>query len=223
MSIGTIVNGYKNGILLAYIADKIPGIHLRKLLKIIYLMDEYFMKVRGFPLTWFEYFAWEKGPVALDVYNIKNGAFEKFVKYYRTDVDKTIINLIPNISELLEATFSKKELGIIDKLIFLYKDHTADELSDITHIKDSLWSKVVDANGIVFDRDHRVSNCRIYLETLFSKDDWRLAKYRDALWSMEFEAKLSSDSNPEHKIQLHVVLPSEKEEYRSKVYSPAIP
>lgn len=75
MSLGITVNKEKNGLLMAYIAEQINGVTLRKLLKITYLIDEKFMKQRGFPLTWFDYYAWEKGPVAPEVYEIKNGAF----------------------------------------------------------------------------------------------------------------------------------------------------
>ena len=78
-SLGTTTNYHKNGVLLAYISNKIPNIHLRKLLKIIYLIDEYFMAMRGFPLTWFDYYAWAKGPVAPEVYAVKNNAFHEFV------------------------------------------------------------------------------------------------------------------------------------------------
>ena len=55
MSLGISVNKDKNGALLAYIAEKNPNIHLRKLLKMVYLIDEKFMELRGFPLTWFNY------------------------------------------------------------------------------------------------------------------------------------------------------------------------
>ena len=75
MSYGISVNKERNGALLAYIAKNVPYINLRKLLKIIYLIDEKFMELRGFPLTWFDYYAWAKGPVAPEVYDIKNGAF----------------------------------------------------------------------------------------------------------------------------------------------------
>ena len=67
MSLGITANREKNGALLAYIASNIPGINLRKLLKVVYLIDEQFMKLRGFPLTWFDYYAWAKGPVAPEV------------------------------------------------------------------------------------------------------------------------------------------------------------
>jgi len=223
MSLGITVNKDKNGILLAYIANKVPNIHLRKLLKIIYLMDEHFMKMRGFPLTWFDYYAWAKGPVAPEVYEIKNGAFGDFVSYHRSENEKRIVNLVSDVSVRVKDLFSESETIEIDKLIETYRACSADELSDITHVKDSIWSKVVADNQLVFDENNKTSDCQIKLENLFAHQDWRVETYEDARWSMEFQAQLSSNRNPKHRIQLQVVLPSERAQYGIPVYSPAIP
>ncbi len=223
MSLGITVNKDKNGLLLAYLADNIPDMHLRKLLKIIYLMDEHFMKMRGFPLTWFDYFAWAKGPVAPEVYDIKNGAFGDFVSYYRSENEKRIVNLVSDVSVRVRDSFSESEISEIDKLIETYRACSADELSDLTHMRDSIWSKVVADNQLVFNEDNKTSDCQIKLEELYAHQDWRADSYEDARWSMEFQAQLSSNRNPNHRIQLQVVSPSEREQYRIPVYSPAIP
>ncbi|MDE6654361.1 MAG: SocA family protein, partial [Muribaculaceae bacterium] len=62
MSLGITANRIKTGALLAYIANKVPNINMRKMLKIVYLIDERFMQLRGFPFTWLDYYVWEKGP-----------------------------------------------------------------------------------------------------------------------------------------------------------------
>ncbi|MDE7338310.1 MAG: SocA family protein [Bacteroidales bacterium] len=100
------IQNTKNGMLLAYIANRVPDIHLRKLLKIVYLIDEFFVKKRGYPLTWFTYYAWAKGPVAREVYNVKNGNFREFVtarKERQTGEEKSkwIVNTTnPNLSKI---------------------------------------------------------------------------------------------------------------------------
>ena len=223
VSLGTSVNKNKNGLLLAYIADSIPNIHLRKLLKIIYLIDEHFMKMRGFPLTWFDYYAWAKGPVAPEVYDIKNGEFGEFVSYLRAGDEKRIVNLVPDVADHINYAFCLSEKIAIDELIETYKSCSADELSDLTHKEDSMWSKAVNDNQLVFDEKNKTSNCRINFEEMFVYPDWRIGTYADARWSMELQAKLSSNKNPNHRIQLKVVTPSEREEYTIPVYSPAIP
>lgn len=223
VSLGISVNRDKNGMLLAYIANNIPNIHLRKLLKIIYLIDEHFMKMRGFPLTWFDYYAWAKGPVAPEVYEIKNGAFGEFVSYHRSVNEKRIVNLVSDVTGRIKDVFSESETIEIDKLIETYRTCTADELSDLTHVEDSIWSKVVADNQLVFDENTKTSDCQIKFEDLFKHKDWRLGIYEDARWSMEFQAQLSSNRNPNHRIQLQVISPSEREKYSIPVYVPAIP
>lgn len=76
---GLRVNTNRVGALLEYICSLMPHIHLRKLLKVVYLVDEKSVKMRAIPLTWLDYYAWKKGPVAPLVYDVKNGEFSDFV------------------------------------------------------------------------------------------------------------------------------------------------
>ena len=226
MSIGISVNREKNGILLAYIAGRIPNVHLRKLLKIVYLIDEHFMKGRGFPLTWFDYYAWAKGPVAPEVYDIKNGAFGEFVASHRSLDDKCVVNSVCDANKVasgIMSSFSEYEITEIDKLISDYGALTAYELSDLTHQNDSVWTKVVSDNGLIFDKENTRSNLKINFKMLFAADDSRIDTYGDAIWNMELQARLLSNRNPQNNIQLQVISPSEREKYVISGYSPVIP
>ena len=193
MSLGVTVNYHKNGVLLAYIANKMPNIRLRKLLKIIYLMDEHFMRMRGFPLTWFDYYAWAKGPVAPEVYAVKENAFSEFVTLKRDENDKCVINSVQPHEFLIYkemGEFSQDEISTIDRLLTDFKDKSADELTDLTHVQDSLWSKVVADNHISFD-EKKTSDRQIPLTMLFDEGDYRLDVFDDAQWNMEFQAMLN--------------------------------
>ena len=46
--------------------------------------------------------------------------------------------------------YSQYEKEIIDSVIDEYSTKTADELSDITHQKNSLWSKIVEKQKVTF-------------------------------------------------------------------------
>lgn len=187
MSFGSTVNKEKNGALLAYIAEKSPGIHLRKLLKIVYLIDEKFMEKRGFPLTWFNYLAWEKGPVAPEVYALKDGAFSAYVKCQKNEEGSNIV--IPSLKHdyLIDKqmeVYSLYEKGIIDSVIEEYGEMTADELSDITHQRNSLWTKIVAEQKIVFVKGK--SNVEIPLSRLNEGNEEKAAIYDEALDYMQF-------------------------------------
>lgn len=224
MSLGTTANLRKNGILLAYIAGKIPGIHLRKLLKVVYLIDERFMAMRGFPLTWFDYYAWAKGPVAPEVYAIKEGAFADFVSSKHDSNGKRTVNPAVMVSLAdSESPFSNSEISEINRMLNMFKDMTADELSDITHIPTSPWSRVVADNHLTFDETSGKSDCPIPLTMLFAADDPRQKTYDDAKWEMELQARLNASRKPGRHIRLEIVSPSEREQLQNPAYTPVIP
>ena len=187
MSLGNTVNKEKNGALLAYVAENVPGINLRKLLKIIYLLDEDFIERRGFPLTWFNYLAWEKGPVAPDVYAVKRGAFHEFVECKKNQDGKYIITPVLQHDYLITKqmeVFSLYEKEIIDGVLSQYKDKTADELTELTHQDNSLWSKIVDEQQVHFIDGK--SDVEIPLERLIEGQADKKAVYEDALDYMQF-------------------------------------
>lgn len=189
-------------------------------------MDEHFMKMRGFPLTWFDYYAWAKGPVAPEVYAIKNGSFSRYVSSHLTKEKKRAINSVIDQSYVLaqmNLSFSKNEITEIDRLIDAYKNKNADELSDLTHVEGSVWSRAVVENNLQFDENNGKSDCKIDLSVLFREEDWRRKLYEDARKIMELQKQLSSNRNPGNKIELHIVTPSEREKYLIPSYSPAIP
>lgn len=184
MSLGITVNKEKNGLLMAYIAEQINGVTLRKLLKITYLIDEKFMKQRGFPLTWFDYYAWEKGPVAPEVYEIKNGAFHDFVRCRKNGNGSNVVESLSMNNCGKMDLFSQYELSLVDEVISQYKDKSADELSEITHRCNSLWSKVVAENDILFVDGK--SDVVISLQRLNEGDSAKEETYDEALDYMQF-------------------------------------
>lgn len=186
-SIAILAGKSKIGNLLAYLSTRIPDVPMRKMLKLIYLIDEDSVRKRGLPITWLTYKAWAKGPVAEDVFNAKDtNVFDSFVKIIESADGK--IRFIPTIqSDMTE--FSKVEKGIIDDIISRFGNKSSDELTDMTHMQDSLWSKVVRDNDIRFDKEHRTSDIVVKLEELLDPEG--LATYNDAKESMEFQAALN--------------------------------
>jgi len=192
MSLGVTANEWKNGALLAYIAKNIPGINLRKLLKILYLIDEKFMKLRGFPLTWFDYYAWAKGPVAPEVYAVKDGAFPKYVVCHKDTKGKDIVEpVLQNDYHVFKQMdeFSPYEIEGVDDVILEYANSTADELSALTHEEDSLWSRIVRENHVKFIDGK--SSVLIPLKLLNGDAEDKNETYEDARWNMSFQAALN--------------------------------
>lgn len=187
MSLGLTANKKRNGALLAYIAKNIPGINLRKLLKIVYLIDEKFMELRGFPLTWFNYYAWAKGPVAPEVYDVKNGAFSEYVTCHKNEEGKNIVDsVLSHKYHVLKQMdiYSPYEMGVIDDIMYKYENCTADELSELTHVETSLWSQIVKEQNVQFIDGK--SDVLIPLQRMNGGDTDKEDTYEEALEYMQF-------------------------------------
>lgn len=186
-SIAIMAGKARIGNLLAYLSTRIPCIPMRKMLKLIYIIDEESIRARCLPITWLTYKAWAKGPVAEDVFDAKEThVFDSFVKIVTSQDGKLLF--IPVVQADM-AEFSKVEQSIVDDIIARFGDKSSNELTDITHEPDSLWSIVVRENDIIFDENHKKSDIVVKLEELLDIEG--LATYNDAKESMEFQAALN--------------------------------
>lgn len=160
----------------------IPNINLRKLIKLVYLIDETSVMSRGLSVTWLDYYVWEKGPVAPSIYDIKSAdgnRFSTYVSSHRNKEDKVIVT--PNISKADSSLqFSKKELRLIDSVIARYGCLSADELSEVTHRVGGLW----DIAKKKYHPDFRLSNGRsdikLNMEDLIQGDEEKTSIYEEA-------------------------------------------
>lgn len=191
MSLGITSNNEKVGALLAYICVRIPDMPLRKLLKILYLIDEESVRLRAIPVTWLEYHAWEKGPVAHEVYEVKNGAFADYLRCEKQVDGKWHVNARVQHAYQLEKDMLKMsqwEKELVERIIERCKDLSADQLTDETHTPDSLWSKTVAENGIDFSKEAKTDYV-VDLNRL--NDEEGAAVYEDAMDCMRMQAFLN--------------------------------
>ncbi len=191
MSLGITSNKEKVEALLAYLCVRIPDMQLRKLLKILYLIDEESVRLRAIPVTWLEYHAWAKGPVAYEVYDVKNGAFADCIRCEKKVDGKWHVNALVQHAYLLDndlKKFSQWEMTLIDKIIERCKNLSADQLTDETHTPDSLWSQTVAEKGIDFTNNQK-SEFVVDLNRL--NDESGAATYEDAMDCMQMQAFLN--------------------------------
>ncbi len=194
MSIGLKANKEKIGSLLEYVSYKIPNIELRKLLKIIYLVDEESVKRRAFPITWLDYYAWEKGPVAPEVYDIKNGAFPEYVNCTKNDSGKWIVNSVSQAEYPIARNMkvmSENERTLINSVLDKYGNFSSDELTEVTHKMDTLWSRTVSQNNICF-ADSAKSDVLIDLNILNEGNEENQEVFEEAFDAVQIQAFLNS-------------------------------
>ena len=148
----------KIGNCLIYFCQK-KNIPLSTALKLLFLTDETSVKKSGVPITWLEYNACERGPVACDIYFEVNRLANKEIKdkkltlndYVDTsiieEVDSRHVRISPK-KEFDDSEFSDYDIEILEEVLNKYGDMSANKLSSITHRKNSLWDKVRVANNL---------------------------------------------------------------------------
>ena len=174
------MNKNKIGSLLAYISFAIPEINLRKLIKIVYLIDERSVVTRGLSVTWLEYYVWEKVPVAPCIYDIKNkgGEFARYITAEKNEEEKYIVQpVISRQASMMQ--FSAKELLLIDSILDEYGHFSADELTEITHCAGGLWDKAKKTHRLNFEHQKK-TDVRIELSDLIMEDEDKMGVYEDA-------------------------------------------
>lgn len=195
MSLGISVNEAKVGALVAYLSFLMPDIQLRKLLKLVYLIDEESVRQRAIPVTWLDYYAWEKGPVAPEVYAVKDGAFSRYVSCEKKTDGKWHVNSVRAKDCLFRKDineFSEWEKHLIDHVVEKYGSMDSDSLTEETHQTDSLWSQVVRENRIDFESCSK-SDCEIDLNRL-NVDDSAKMVFEEAQDAMYMQSLINSNS-----------------------------
>ncbi len=176
------MNIKKIGNLLAYITTEIPNISVRKMIKLVYLIDEQSVSKRNIPVTWLTYFVWEKGPVAPCIYEIKENdknLFSEYVDVTRDEHDKMVITALKT-KEKASLSFSENELKLIDNILLEYGNRSADALSEHTHKKNSLWSLAKLKFKPDFVANKGKTDIAIDLRELLTTEEEKLEIYDDA-------------------------------------------
>lgn len=188
MCLGIAVNKDKIGNLLALLATRLKPLYQTKMIKMVYLIDELKVKDNGVPLTWLDYKVWQFGPVAPELYYLRdnNTVFSNYVGAVR-DSNGTLI--VPK-QEFNKSKFSARDMRIIEEAIRLYGNMNAEELVDLTHGEGSLWSITKDENNIDFSSQiANTSNISMNLSRLID-DDEKLDNYYGAKDTMMFKSEL---------------------------------
>lgn len=146
-----IYNKKKLSNLFVYLSSNIENLHLTKLIKLTYIIDEFSMTETGTPVTWLNYKVWKKGPVPEKIYfNIIHEYGSEFSEYIEAIPSKNYKNGYKIISKTIfdDSEFSDYEMELMDRVINEFGQFTSDELIDFLHKKDSLWYKMVVEKGL---------------------------------------------------------------------------
>jgi uncharacterized phage-associated protein len=163
-----------------YFAEKIPHISKTKLIKLLYLLEEFYVKKFNIPFLDIDFEVWQAGPVNRETYIelsdkplILKGYIEKY-----SEGDNTHIKPIKKFSD---DEFSDNEIEMMDFIVTHFKDKSAKELVDYVHRPGSAWYNIAKQTGLLaLFESHLINSSdeKINFE-FFCQSDEGITQYRE--------------------------------------------
>ena len=138
----------KIGNTIIYIAQQVKPLSKTKLLKLLFLMEEYSVKRFHTPFLGMAFEVWQAGPVLRDIF-IDLSETPVLLDGYITKIHKKGKTYIEQATAFDDSEFSDNDMIVMDDIIKKYKNMTAKQLVDITHRKEGLWYKTAEQNNLL--------------------------------------------------------------------------
>lgn len=138
----------KIGNAIIYLAERIPDLSKTKLLKLLYLLEETFVKKYQLPFLNLEFEVWQAGPVARDLF-IDLSDEPNLLKDCIRIKKKSDGTYIKPISKFSDDEFSDNEIEMLDLIIEHFGSKTALELVKRTHQKSSNWYAIAKSKELL--------------------------------------------------------------------------
>jgi len=185
------INKLGNGLI--YLIEKMGFLPKTSLLKLVYILDEYSVKKRGFPMFNLQYEIWKYGPVCQDLYIEFNDGASLLKDYIKSEVVDNAILVTP-ISTFNDDEFSDSDIAIFDEIVTTFSDKNTTYLVDYTHQKNSLWHITAKKYGVLealLNEEINATDFKIDFADLVAHDENKLAFYNDHLEFLNFTASLN--------------------------------
>lgn len=141
--------------------------NLTKVLKLLYLLDFQHFKETGYPSINLVYYTWPHGPVPKDFYEeVKDGNVpEDFAgkcviipsDRWEQDFPGRSEYIFKSIKEPDMNVFSPHEIRIIKSLCEIYRDATATQMKEVTHLPKQPWDTTKNEKGLYQYIDYLLS------------------------------------------------------------------
>ncbi|NBW27294.1 MAG: DUF4065 domain-containing protein [Flavobacteriaceae bacterium] len=169
----------KLGNTIIYLADRIDDLSKTKLLKILYLLDEFSIKEFGLPFLNLKYEVWQLGPVAQDIFIDLSDEPIILKDYIKINTFENK-RYIQSKKEFSDDEFSDNELNLLDKLTQTVKNEPAYVLINFTHKKDSLWYNTASRHNLLEMFEMGIknsSNIELNFEEIIQNEPIKLSIY----------------------------------------------
>ena len=148
-----------------YFCDNTKRLNTTKLLKLLYFLDFTHFKQTGYPSLGFEYSAWKFGPVPIGFYEeIKDGKVPSDFADKMAVIPQDWGPEYPDRKQFVYKTkaktksdtsiFTPREIKILKLLCDIYRDATANQMSEVTHLHKEPWDVTVRTKGYLAPIDY---------------------------------------------------------------------
>lgn len=153
----------KIGHLLVYITDKLGATSKTKLLKLVYIIEEEYIKKAGVSLTPLSFTHLPLGPVSTFINNQISKNRTPLNQYVHIEREGTLRSITPKI-QFVDDEFSEFDLEIIDSVLNKFGKLSATELISYTHREGSIWKKMQDQFSGTPPNGHKTFDMSLLLE-----------------------------------------------------------
>jgi uncharacterized phage-associated protein len=184
----------KIGNTIVYLAQHIPNLSKTKLLKLLYLLDEASVKEFAVPFLNLEYYVWQAGPVATEIFGeisqeSESSILDQFLRLRFQEINQRFAVFIEPKKDFDDSEFSDNDVEILEKFCQKFRDITAEQLVEITHRKNTLWYQIALKNNLLRDFETKrktTSNYKIDLSELLNDVPEKKAFYQEQLSFIDF-------------------------------------
>lgn len=139
----------KVGHALIYLSQHTRNPGKTKLLKLLYLLDEFSVKRRGFPMFGLTYKVWQLGPVCEEIFiDLSDGGF-LLEDYVAVKYDEKGRSTVVAKQAFDDGEFSANDLQLLEEVAGKFANSTAKTLIGITHRESSLWYRMAKEKGLL--------------------------------------------------------------------------
>ena len=136
----------KIGNAMIFLSKAIPGLSKTKMLKLLYLLDEFSISRSGIPFFNLQYKVWRLGPVAQEIFVELSDKLIKFEKYI--DVESNGGTYIRPKSDFCDDEFSDNDLELLKEFSAKFKSAAARDLIEYTHKPNTPWRSAAEEYGV---------------------------------------------------------------------------
>jgi len=120
-----------------------------KLMKLMYHYDFFHFRETGRSVTGLSYYAWKQGPVPVDLFmELSHDLKSDLKKAIEIEAIKDFYKIVPKEDfNFDKSVFSKRELRLLENVTIFFKETTAEQIVEVTHLPRQPWFKTIAEKG----------------------------------------------------------------------------